>query len=226
LISGRAHSFIAPDPVAWYEWQFPVAADANVGWRTDGADAVCERHPPAPSSVGDDQTSMSHIETVTDLLVRPVSALRKLSDNHRIEAVAHGVRPDAPRVLLVEDRQTYQASAVVLLAGWGIKPRIACNCAEALPFAVKDCVDIILMSVEMPSTDGFDAAAQIRRIEGQNCGHKRIPIVACTVSDQESNGPQVKASGMDDVLIKPYGVDAMAACLRRWLPGKFSQIHE
>jgi CheY-like chemotaxis protein len=169
---------------------------------------------------------MSHIETVTDLLVRPASALGELSDHPRIATVGPRARSDSPRVLLVEDRQTYQASAVVLLAGWGIRPHIACNCAEALPFAIKDRVDIILMSVEMPSMTGFDAAAQIRRIEGQNSGRDRVPIVACTVSDQESTGPQVKASGMDDVLIKPYGVDAMAACLRRWLPGKFTAIHE
>ncbi len=123
-------------------------------------------------------------------------------------------------MLLVEDRQTYQTCALGLLANWGIKPQIACNGTEALRFAAQDTADIILMSVEIPHMTGFDAAVQIRRIERQSSCGKRVPIVACSVSDQECAGPQLAASGMDDVLLKPYRLHAMAECLNRWLPGK------
>ena len=72
--------------------------------------------------------------------------------------------------------------------------------------------DAILMDVNMPVMDGFEATAEIRALEGDAM---HTPILAMTASVDSIS--QAKAAGMDDSVRKPVDADELAAVLARWI---------
>jgi signal transduction histidine kinase/ActR/RegA family two-component response regulator len=104
-------------------------------------------------------------------------------------------------VLLAEDNPINQELAVELLEMRGHSVRIAGNGSEVLAALDRESFDVILMDVQMPEMDGFQATAAIRSREKQSGAH--IPIIAITGFAMKGDRQRCLDAGMDDYLSKP-----------------------
>ncbi|MGB8952034.1 MAG: two-component regulator propeller domain-containing protein [Candidatus Aminicenantales bacterium] len=104
-------------------------------------------------------------------------------------------------MLLAEDNIINQKLASYILEKRGHKVHIAWNGLEVLEALEKDSFDCILMDVQMPKMDGYQATAAIRKKEMETGGH--IPIVAMTAHAMVGDREKCLESGMDDYIAKP-----------------------
>jgi CheY-like chemotaxis protein len=104
-------------------------------------------------------------------------------------------------VLLAEDSAINQRVAVSLLTKQGHTVRVAVNGREAVELFGQEAFDLVLMDVEMPEVDGFEATAQIRKQEAGT--GRRIPIVALTAHAMKGDREKCLAAGMDGYVSKP-----------------------
>jgi CheY-like chemotaxis protein len=88
------------------------------------------------------------------------------------------------------------------------------NGREARDAAGRERFDVILMDVQMPEMDGFEATAAIRERQ-QTSGGERTPIVALTAHAMSGDREQCLAAGMDDYLAKPIHMEALVQLLNR-----------
>jgi two-component system, sensor histidine kinase and response regulator len=133
-------------------------------------------------------------------------------------AEERGVRLDGMRVLLVEDNEINQQVAVELMEGVGVAVDVAGNGREAVEKleAAGDAVpyDVVLMDIQMPEMDGFQAAARIR----SQPRTARLPIVAMTAHATVEERQQCVAAGMNDHVSKPIDPSALYDALARFRP--------
>ena len=116
-------------------------------------------------------------------------------------------------ILVAEDNLVNQKLAVTLLEKAGHRVTLAANGAEAVA-SWKTCdVDLILMDVQMPEMDGFEATRQIRQQEQLTGQH--VPIVAMTAHAMTGDRELCLQSGMDDYLSKPIDRQALLGMLAR-----------
>jgi signal transduction histidine kinase/CheY-like chemotaxis protein len=128
-------------------------------------------------------------------------------------------RPGVPlqgRVLLAEDNPVNALVAEALLVRQGLEVAVASDGHTAVVMASRERFQLILMDVQMPELDGFEAAARIRAME-QAAGHPRTPIVAVTANALPSDRSRSLAAGMDDHLAKPLREGELEAVLARYL---------
>jgi PAS domain S-box-containing protein len=104
-------------------------------------------------------------------------------------------------VLVAEDNPTNQKLVVVLLEQHGHRVTTAANGREAVAKASEGTFDVILMDVQMPELDGFEATAAIRRREDATGVH--TPIVAMTAHAMAGDRERCLAAGMDGYVSKP-----------------------
>ena len=163
---------------------------------------------------------------VTAFCSKPLfmSELRSvLAQPFRISEEAEQPREQAPdfrgkRILLAEDNEMNQVIAVAILEEAGFLTDIAKDGAEAvdkMAAAPAGYYDIILMDVQMPRMDGYEAARQIRSME--NPGKANIPIVAVTANAFEEDRKIAMESGMNGHLAKPYDIPAIMETLEKLL---------
>jgi two-component system, sensor histidine kinase and response regulator len=113
------------------------------------------------------------------------------------------------RVLLVEDNPVNQLVALRLLEKSGHKVTVAANGKRALEEFDKESYDLILMDVQMPEMNGFEATQAIRQKERSTGRH--IPIIAMTAHVMKGDEEKCLAAGMDNYLTKPIrGADLLA----------------
>ena len=111
------------------------------------------------------------------------------------------------RILLAEDNEMNQMIAVSILEQTGFAVEIADNGREAvdkLAGAPAGYYDIILMDIQMPVMDGYEAARRIRTLEDPQ--KKEIPIIAVTANAFEEDRQAAFAAGMNGHLAKPYDI--------------------
>ncbi|MDR0248779.1 MAG: response regulator [Oscillospiraceae bacterium] len=106
-------------------------------------------------------------------------------------------------LLLAEDVEIGREIFIALLEPTGIKIRAAENGAEAVEMfrADPDTYDIIIMDVQMPRMDGYDATRAIRALGTEKAAH--IPIIAMTANVFREDVEKCLQAGMDDHLAKP-----------------------
>jgi two-component system, sensor histidine kinase and response regulator len=120
------------------------------------------------------------------------------------------------RFLLVEDNPVNQKLAVRLLEKQGHAVIVANNGREAIERLEHDKFrgfDAVLMDVQMPEMDGFEATAEIRRREAH--AGARLPIVAMTAHAMKGDRERCLAAGMDGYVSKPISPAALAAEIER-----------
>ncbi|BCB27149.1 hypothetical protein SKTS_20350 [Sulfurimicrobium lacus] len=127
-----------------------------------------------------------------------------------------GTVPQSLHVLVAEDNSVNRKVIQHMLERFGISPEIAVNGHEAVQAASRSHFDLILMDCQMPELDGFEATAEIRRMEH----HKgtRQPIVAMTANAMPGDQERCLAGGMDDYLVKPLKPEFLEDILLRFAP--------
>ena len=118
------------------------------------------------------------------------------------------------RILLAEDNEMNQMIAVAILENAGFTIDIASNGEEAvekMEQAPDGTYDVILMDIQMPKMDGYEAARRIREMENQN--KATIPIVAVTANAFEEDRKVALEAGMNGHLAKPYDINAIMQTL-------------
>ncbi|MES2457834.1 MAG: ATP-binding protein [Bacteroidota bacterium] len=101
-------------------------------------------------------------------------------------------------ILLVEDNPMNVLVANNFLKNWGAEVDVALNGAEALHILDTTKHQLVLMDLQMPVMDGYEAARRMRA-DGVT-----IPIVALTANLPSEVAEEVKSSGLDDIVIKPF----------------------
>lgn len=104
-------------------------------------------------------------------------------------------------VLLAEDNTVNQKLAMKLLEKRGHQVLVAGNGKEAIQALGKQAFDIVLMDVQMPEMDGFEATQTIRKREQETGG--RIPIIAMTAHAMKGDRERCLEAGMDGYISKP-----------------------
>lgn len=140
----------------------------------------------------------------SDLLDTIMTALRLPTEPAEArEAVARPVTPAGPvlKILVAEDNPVNQRLAVRILEKAGHLVKTANNGQEALNQVSQEAFDVLLMDVQMPQMDGFEATAEIRRRE-QGTG-RHLPIVAMTAHALKGDREKCLAAGMDAYVAKP-----------------------
>jgi CheY-like chemotaxis protein len=120
----------------------------------------------------------------------------------------------AGRVLVVEDQPLNREVANGMLTSLGLRVETANDGQQALARLERERFDIIFMDCEMPVMDGFCAARELRRREGNG---PRTPIVALTADVTTTGREACLAAGMDDYLTKPFSREALHNTLTQWL---------
>jgi PAS domain S-box-containing protein len=115
------------------------------------------------------------------------------------------------RVLIAEDNVINQKVALQMLARLGCRATAVGNGAQAVAAIERGTYDLVLMDVQMPEMDGFEATALIRRQETQAGGH--LPILAMTAHAMEGDRERCLATGMDGYISKPVKTDELARAL-------------
>ena len=156
---------------------------------------------------------------VAGYLMKPISQLELLAAIRDAVAGPQGLHPalitrhslrEAQRklrLLVVEDNPVNQTLALRLLEKQGHQVTIACNGAEALQCWREGDFDAILMDVDMPVMNGYEATQGIRALERFNGGH--IPIIAMTAHALAGTRETCLAHGMDSYLTKPVDTSVL-----------------
>jgi len=117
-------------------------------------------------------------------------------------------------VLVVEDDDTLRLLIVKQLKKLGFEADVSTDGADALnKLKNKDYV-LVLMDIQMPKMDGFEATAAIRELE-RSRDVSRIPIIAVTANPERDRCVE---HGMDDFVFKPVMINQLHDVLTKWLP--------
>jgi signal transduction histidine kinase/CheY-like chemotaxis protein len=116
------------------------------------------------------------------------------------------------RVLVVDDDAVNRRLCVLQMSRLGLEAEAVEGGDEAVSRCAEKSFAAVLMDVQMPGMDGFEAT---RRIRAQN--PRRMPIIAFTANVMPDDREKCLAAGMDDYLSKPLQLDDLAAALDRWL---------
>ena len=121
------------------------------------------------------------------------------------------------RVLLVEDNDLNAEIAEEILKGIGVETERAADgvtCIHMVQEADEDYYDIILMDIQMPNMNGYDAARELRRLEGKKA---KIPIIAMTANAFEEDKRNALDAGMNGHIAKPIEIHKLIDALRNCL---------
>lgn len=105
-------------------------------------------------------------------------------------------------VLVAEDNRVNQKLAITLLEKVGYSVTVANNGKEAIEAVKHENFDLILMDVQMPEVDGFEATYEIRKFHAEN-SMERIPIIALTAHASTADRKHCLSAGMDEYISKP-----------------------
>ncbi|MGO9308264.1 MAG: response regulator, partial [Spirochaetia bacterium] len=190
------------------------------------------KNPPAVilmSAFGDDGSEKADARAAgaAEFLMKPITAstladtiirifapdlLPEMVDRQRVNDASIGLR--GARVLLAEDNEINQQIAVELLRGAGVEVVVVSNGREAIEklAAPSTRFDMVLMDIQMPEMDGYEAT---RRIRAQPWGTS-LPIIAMTAHALEEERRKALEIGMNSHISKPIDPDAMFETMRQF----------
>lgn len=129
-------------------------------------------------------------------------------------SAANTVKLAAKRILVVEDNLLNMKVLTAMLTHEGCQWETAYEGKSAVDLAAARPYDLILMDCQVPVMDGFEATRIIRGSGGPNAD---TPIVAVTANSMSKDREQVFASGMNDIIPKPYSRPLLVERLLHWL---------
>ncbi|MBA4852680.1 PAS domain S-box protein [Emticicia sp. BO119] len=127
------------------------------------------------------------------------------------------------QVLVAEDNAMNQKYISNLLNKWNIPFVIAPDGKKAVELAQQQAFDIILMDIQMPNMDGYEATIHIRNTENLN---KKTPIIALTASAMIDQKNRAMAVGMNDFISKPFTPNHLLGTIQEYLNAKKVSVKE
>jgi PAS domain S-box-containing protein len=121
------------------------------------------------------------------------------------------------RILLVEDNIVNQKVAQGMLKKLGLGADAVANGIEAIQALETIPYDLVLMDVQMPEMDGFEATRCIRDPQSAVLNH-RVPIIAMTAHAMADDREKCLEAGMDAYVAKPIALAPLTEALEQWLP--------
>lgn len=131
-------------------------------------------------------------------------------------------RFSSAKILLVEDNRVNQIVASNFLKKWGIAMKIANNGLEAVDMISSKEFDLVLMDLQMPEMDGYEATETIRKMEDPY--FKNIPIIALTASAMLEIRERTQKVGMNDYLSKPFQPEELQNKLAKYLQKPLTKV--
>lgn len=122
---------------------------------------------------------------------------------------------DSVRILLVEDSEIneFLVTAIIDSALPNSKLMIARNGIEALEVFAKEDFSIILMDLQMPEMNGYEATARMRNMDKG----RTIPIIGISAGTQKEEISKCLEAGMDDFLGKPFNQEEFLGIFKKWI---------
>lgn len=120
------------------------------------------------------------------------------------------------KILLAEDGRAHRQLARTLLKKWGHTVVCGEDGQETVDAFQREAFDLVLMDIQMPLVDGFEATRQIRRLEATT--GNRTPIIAMTAGSAPNDRQRCLKAGMDEYLTKPISRREFEAVLARLAP--------
>ncbi len=128
------------------------------------------------------------------------------------------VRTNETRLLVVEDNELNREIAIAVLENAGFIVETANDGSEAIE-KIKDSepgrYNVILMDIQMPVMDGYEATREIRRLDRPDAA--TIPIIAMTANAFEEDKRRAASCGMNDHIAKPIEVDLLISTISKYL---------
>jgi two-component system, cell cycle response regulator DivK len=118
------------------------------------------------------------------------------------------------RILVVEDTDDNRKIIRDLLTAAGYALIEATDGAEGVALAQKERPDLVLMDIQLPEIDGYEATRQIRAIPEL----AKVPIIAVTSYALSGDDAKARAAGCDDYVAKPFSPRQLLAKIRAFLP--------
>jgi len=125
-----------------------------------------------------------------------------------------GIHFNHAKILLVEDNHMNQQLAAEILRIASADVETANNGVEALWAIQQSAYDLILMDIQMPQMDGFEATRHIR----ENPQFRDLPIIAMTAHAMSGDREKCLHAGMNDYVTKPIVTEELYAAVAKWLP--------
>jgi signal transduction histidine kinase/DNA-binding response OmpR family regulator len=180
-----------------------TGADDGAGVRRAGAVAP-RRAPALPDARPDAQARPAP---------SPAGAPGQAASPHGADAAQ---RPSRGRLLLAEDNQVNQRVATRVLERLGFRVDVVGDGAAAVDAVSRHAYDAVLMDLQMPVMDGYEA---VRRIRAGESSPAHLPIIALTAHAMAGDRERALHDGLDDYVCKPVRPADLAAVLDRWLGG-------
>lgn len=123
------------------------------------------------------------------------------------------IRADVFTVMVVEDMPDTRYITRMLLRVKGCRVVEAANAQEAIPLALRERPDLILMDMHLPHTSGIDITRHMRQLTEL----KDTPIVAYSAYDRSIFEPRALDAGCNEYITKPLDFNKLDALLDRYL---------
>jgi len=147
-----------------------------------------------------------------DAVLRVLGRHEDAIESHAL-VTRHALREERTslRILIAEDNPVGQRLAVRLVEKQGHSAVAVASGRQALSALERERFDLVLMDVQMPEMDGFEATAAIRQHEKETGAH--LPIIAMTAHAMQGDRERCLAAGMDGYVTKPVGVKELFAAI-------------
>ena len=132
-------------------------------------------------------------------------------------------KSSSAKILLVEDNTTNQQVVLGILKKFGLEVDAVADGVEALNALRMIPYDMVLMDIQMPIMDGFQATESIRDTQTDVLDH-HVPIIAMTAHALPEYIKKCEDSGMNDYISKPIDPQILADKLNQWLPDSAESI--
>jgi PAS domain S-box-containing protein len=119
------------------------------------------------------------------------------------------------KILMVEDNPLNVFLGVKLLQKWGVEVQSAESGKEALRLLQEQAFDMVLMDLQMPEMDGFEATRLIRALADPRIAS--LPVLAITAASEQGVKEMALEAGMNDFILKPFNPEELFETLSQYL---------
>ena len=122
-------------------------------------------------------------------------------------------------IMIVEDDPASITFLKEVFKNTGVRLFHACNGIEAVTlFRQNECIDLVIMDIQLPEMDGYEATRLIKSING------KIPVIAQTAFAMSGDREKMTLAGFDDYLSKPVNISRLLAMVDHWLTSARSGV--